>query len=288
VPFRYGFILNAGRTAESIVEVAVAAEEHGWDGLFIADAIGIETKDFPAFPFFDPWVLMGAMAARTRRLTLGTMLTAVPRRRPWKLAREVVTLDHLSNGRVILGTGVGAAQDDGGFYKVGEAMDLPTRAARLDEGLQIIAGLMTGKPFSFDGVHFKVDAMTLLPPPVQKPRVPLWVVGVWPKPRSMARALRWDGLIPQPPTPAKGYPEPFSPEVYREIKAYVDEHRKTDGPFDIPASGTTSGAKKDQSKARDQVRAYAAAGATWWLEASFSFDTKAPLKRIRQGPPRLD
>ena len=155
VPFRYGFTLNAGETAESIVDVAVAAEEHGWDGLFIADAIGIETNDFPAFPFFDPWVLMGAMSARTKRLVLGTLLTAVPRRRPWKLAREVVTLDHLSDGRAILGTGVGAAEDDGGFYKVGEAMDLPTRAARLDEGLQVVAGLMTGKPFSFEGRTFQ-------------------------------------------------------------------------------------------------------------------------------------
>ena len=141
--------------------------------------------------------------------------------------------------------------------------------------------------------------MTLLPPPVQKPRVPLWVVGVWPKPKSMARALRWDGLIPQPPSPAEGYAEPFGADVYREIKAYVDEHRKTSGPnaagagfeggpFDIIASGTTSGEKKDRSKAREQVRAYADAGATWWLEASFSFDTGAPLTRLRQGPPRID
>ena len=104
----------------------------------------------------------------------------------------------------------------------------------------------------------------------------------------MARALRWDGLIPQPPTPAEGYPEPFAPNIYREIKAFVDEHRKAEGPFDIPASGTTSGAKKDRSKARDRVQAYADAGATWWLEASFSFDTGAPLKRLRQGPPRID
>jgi hypothetical protein len=288
MPFRYGFILNAGETAESIVDVAVAAEEHGWDGLFIADAIGIETKDFPAFPFFDPWVLMGAMAERTKRIVLGTMLTAVPRRRPWKLAKEIVTLDHLSDGRVIVGTGLGAAEDDGGFYKVGEAMELPTRAARLDEGLEVVAGLMTGKPFSFDGEQFKVDAMTLLPPPVQKPRVPLWVVGVWPKPKSMARAIRWDGLVPQPPTPAEGHAEPFGPDVYREIKSYVDEHRKASGPFDITTSGTTSGAKKDRSKARDQVQAFADAGATWWLETSFSFDTRAPLKRLRQGPPRID
>jgi len=288
VPFRYGFILNAGETAESIVDLAVAVEEHGWDGLFIADAIGVETNDFPSVPFFDPWVLMGAMAVRTERIVLGTMLTAVPRRRPWKLAREVVTLDHLSNGRVILGTGVGAAEDDGGFYKVGEAMDLKTRAARLDEGLQVLAGLMMGRPFSFDGEHFKVNAMTLLPPPVQQPRVPLWVVGVWLKPKSMARALRWDGLIPQPRSPDEGYPEPFAPDVYREIKAYVDEHRKAEGSFDIPASGTTSGARKDRNKARDQVQAYAEAGATWWLEASFSFDAQAPLKRIRQGPPRID
>jgi hypothetical protein len=167
-------------------------------------------------------------------------------------------------------------------------MDLKTRAARLDEGLQVLAGLMTGKAFSFDGEHFQVDAMTLLPPPVQKPRVPLWVVGVWPKPKSVARALRWDGLIPQRPAAAEGSSEPFSPDVYRQIQAYVEEHRVAEGPFDIPASGTTSGAKRDRNRERDKVRAFAEAGATWWLEASFSFDTKAPMKRIRQGPPRID
>ena len=285
---RYGFSLNAAQTAESIVEVGLAAEEHGWDGLFLADAIGIETPDYPAFPFFDPWVLAGGIAARTQRIVIGTMLTAVPRRRPWKLAREVLTLDQLSGGRAVLGAGLGAAEDDGGFYKVGEAMDLRTRAGRLDEGLQIVAGLQTGEAFSFDGEHYHVDSMTLLPPAVQEPRVPLWVVGIWPKPKSMARALRWDGLIPQPYRSGEGHPGPLEPDDYREMKAYVDEHRESDGAFDITAGGTTSGAKEDQGETRDRVGAFAEAGATWWLESCFSFEAEDALKRIRLGPPRID
>lgn len=285
---RYGFSLNAAETAENILEIGLAAEEHGWDGLFLADAIGIETPEYPAFPFFDPWVLAGGIAARTERIVIGTMLTAVPRRRPWKLAREVLTLDQLSGGRAVLGAGLGAAEDDGGFYKVGEAMDLRTRAARLDEGLHIVAGLMTGEPFSFEGEHFQVDSMTLLPPAVQKPRVPLWVVGVWPKPKSMARALSWDGLIPQRFRSGTGHPEPLTPDDYREVKAYVDDHRTADGPFDITAGGTTSGAKGERSKTRDEVAAFADAGATWWLEACFSFEAEDALKRLRLGPPRID
>src|SRR5579862_1556720 len=119
-------------------QLAQDAEEAGWDGIFIADALAIETPDYPAFPWFDPWVVLAMMAERTSRIRLGTMITALPRRRPWKLAREVATLDHLSGGRMIFGVGLGAAEHDGGFYKVGEPMELSVRAELMDEGLAII------------------------------------------------------------------------------------------------------------------------------------------------------
>ena len=169
-------------------------------------------------PFYDPWVALGLVAVATSRIRFGTMVTAMPRRRPWKLARETMTLDHLSNGRFILAVGLGAAADDAGFYKVGEKMDLKSRAELLDEGLEILAGCWSGKPFSFHGKHYQVDDMTLAPPPVQSPRIPVWVVGVWPKTKSVNRALRWDGIIPQ-----KYKPEPnemyMKPEEIAEVRA---------------------------------------------------------------------
>src|SRR5215510_9849005 len=124
---RFGFILPTSEP-KVCVELAALAEQTGWDAMFIPDCIAIETPTIPPLEAFDPWVTLAAMAAATRRVRLGTMLTAVPRRRPWKLAREVMTLDHLSGGRAILGVGLGAAEDDGGFHKVGEVMDLKVRA----------------------------------------------------------------------------------------------------------------------------------------------------------------
>ena len=274
---RYGFTLNGGDNFRQLVEFAVDAEAAGWDGFFLPDAIAIETKQFPALPFFDPWVLLGAMAIRTERIRLGTFLTALPRRRPWKLAREVVTLDHLSQGRAILAVGLGAAEDDGGFYKVGEEMDIRIRAQRLDEGLEILAGLWQGKPFSFTGEHYNLDQMTQLPPPVQKPRVPIWVPGVWPKPKSIDRTIRWDGIIPQAAR--------LKPETVAQIRQYVLERRATKDPFDIIVGGSTPGAVKDRKKAAAKVRPFADAGTTWWIESLWSGDVR---KRIQQGPPRLD
>src|SRR5436190_24311266 len=119
---------------------------------------------------------MAAMATRTRRVRIGALVTPLARRRPWKVARETVTLDHLSGGRLVLAVGLGAL-DDGGFGKVGEPTDPRTRAERLDESLAILTGLWTGLPFGFQGRHYQVDEMTFSPGPVQRPRIPIWVAG---------------------------------------------------------------------------------------------------------------
>src|SRR5436309_7472646 len=152
---RVGFILPTGEP-RVCAELAALAEKTAWDGVFIPDCIAIETPAVPPQEAFDPWVTLAAMAAATRRVRLGTMLTAVPRRRPWKLAREVMTLDHLSGGRAILAAGIGAAADDAGFYKVGEAMDVKTRAELLDEGLTLLDALWRGQPVTFHGRHYQV------------------------------------------------------------------------------------------------------------------------------------
>lgn len=277
---QYGFVIEGG-DATATSELTQEAEAAGWDGVFIADAMDIGMPNSPPFPWFDPWIVLAAMAMRTERIRIGTMITPVPRRRPWKLARETITLDQLSNGRLIFGAGLGAAEHDGGFYKVGEAMDLKVRALRLDEGLAILAGLWSGKPFSFSGEHYDVKEMTMLPTPVQSPRIPVWVPGVWTKQKSMQRALRWDGIIPQKYKSM----ERMTPAEVRELKRFVGEHRSSSEPFDIVVGGTTQGGNR--KRAATTVSAFAEAGATWWLESAMTSWDKL-RKRIKQGPPRLD
>jgi len=272
---RYGFVIPTGGPRE-VAELAREAEEAGWDGVFYWDGIAIGEMDT-----YDPWVVMAAMAMRTERVRVGAMLTPPARRRPWKLARETMTLDHLSGGRLVLPVGLGAT-DDGGFSKVGEPTDRKTRAQRLDEALEILTGLWSGEPFSYRGEHYHLDEMTFRPPTLQRPRVPIWVVGAWPSERSMNRALRYDGVLAYT---TRGEVEP---EDIKAIKAYVEEKRGSGSPFDIVWEGQTPG--DDPEAASSTVRPYAEAGATWWIESPWT-PPNAPedlSRRIRQGPPRID
>src|SRR5262249_5512171 len=174
LPMKYGFVLPAG-DARTAADLAYDAEQAGWDGFFVYETVwGI-----------DAWVSLAAAAMRTERIRLGTLLTPVSRRRPWKLASETVTLDHLSNGRLILAGGVGAPEP--GCEACGEVTDRKLRAELLDEGLDILTGLWRGQPFNYDGKHYHVRETSFAPPPppVQQPRIPIWVVGAWPRMKSM-------------------------------------------------------------------------------------------------------
>jgi Luciferase-like monooxygenase len=280
---KYGFIIPGGDT-KSIPDLAVEAEAAGWDGVFIPDCISIETENIKPWPIYDPWILLAVTAVRTEHIRIGTMLTPPSRRRPWKLARETVTLDHLSNGRLVLPVGLGAAGEDVGFYKVGEEMDLKIRARILDESLDILDGLWSGKPFSYEGEHFHVQEMTLLPPPLQSPRIPIWVVGAWPTKKSMRRVLRWDGLLPTKKDVANN---PMTPDDIRAMKAFVDENRTQATPFDIVWEGETPGEDREQAVAI--VRPWANAGVTWWMESRWDNASRDDVElRIKQGPPRID
>ncbi len=192
---------------------------------------------------------------------MGTMLTPLSRRRPWKVARETATLDHLSNGRLVLPVGLGAL-DDAGFGRVGEATDRKVRAELLDESLDIITGLWSGKPFSYVGKHYKVEEMTFLPAPVQQPRIPIWVVGAWPHMKSMRRVLRYDGLLPAKMDPDGSFAQ-VTPDDIRVVREFVERERPSTTPFDIIWEGETPG--DNPGKAAAIVRPYAEAGATWWL-----------------------
>ncbi len=277
---RYGFVIPGGDLA-TIIALAQEAEAAGWDGVFYWDGIYIES----AGAMYDPWVVLGAIALRTERVRIGAILTPVSRRRPWKLARETVTVDHLSHGRLILPVGLGALED-GGFGKVGEATDRKMRAGLLDEGLAILTGLWSGQPFSFHGEHYHVEEMAFLPPPVQAPRIPIWVVGAWPREKSMARALRYDGLLPNK-LDADGTQAEITPADIRAMAAYCAAHRDPATPFDIVAEGRTPG--EDPERAAAIVRPFAEAGATWWTEAMWEAPNgpDAVRARIRQGPPRV-
>ncbi len=275
----YGFVLPQG-DVHSLPAMAQEAEEAGWDGVFIPDCISIETPTVPPQPFYDPWVVLALMVTRTQRIRLGTLLTPPSRRRPWKLARETSTLDQAAHGRLILPVGLGAAADDAGFYSVGEVMDTRERAQLLDESLEILTGLWSGQPFHYDGKHYRIQNMTLLPPPMQSPRIPIWVVGVWPRTKSMQRALRYDGLIPQRLNNAA-----VTPQDLHAMKRYIDEQRTLTTPFDIVIEGETPG--NDQARARSIISEWLNAGATWWIEARWEATSTDDVRaRIRQGPPR--
>ena len=182
---KYGFVLPRG-DARTAADFALAAESAGWDGFFVWEPVwGV-----------DAWVSLTAAAMKTARIRLGTMLTPLSRMRPWKLASETATLDNLSGGRVILAVGLGAI--DTGFAEFGEVTDRKQRAELLDEGLDILTGLWQGQPFNYQGKHYQIKETTFfLPaPPVQKPRIPIWVVGAWPAQKSLRRVLKYDGLLP--------------------------------------------------------------------------------------------
>jgi hypothetical protein len=232
-------------------------------------------------------VALTAAAMRTERIRLGTMLTPISRMRPWKLASETATLDNLSNGRVILAVGLGAT--DTGFAEFGEVTDRKIRAELLDEGLDILTGLWRGQPFNYDGQHYHIQATSFQPPPppVQSPRIPIWIVGAWPRMKSMRRVLRYDGLLPNV-IGDDGKVRMSGPtyDELRQMKAFIETNRTASTPFDIISEGKTPG--DDPKQAAAIIHPWAEVGVTWWLEAMW--DDNAPdhvLARIKQGPPRM-
>jgi alkanesulfonate monooxygenase SsuD/methylene tetrahydromethanopterin reductase-like flavin-dependent oxidoreductase (luciferase family) len=272
---KYGFVLPTG-DARAAADLAELAEQSGWDGFFVWEPVwGV-----------DAWVSLTAAAMRTSRIRLGTMLTALSRMRPWKLASESATLDNLSGGRVTLSVGLGAVET--GFSAFGEQTDRKVRAELLDEGLDILTGLWQGQPFSYQGKHYRVQPtdFAVPPPPLQRPRIPIWVVGLWPREKSLQRALRYDGLLPSA-MGSDGKVSQASMDQVREIHAYVAAQRGPEVPFDIIVEGVTPG--KDPAREAETVQSWQQAGATWWLESMWEAQGENGLKdlarRIRHGPP---
>ncbi|MEL4319680.1 LLM class flavin-dependent oxidoreductase [Leifsonia sp. YIM 134122] len=289
---KYGFIFT-GSDPSLAVELAVLAEQSGWDGFFVWEGIWA----------VDPWSTLAAAAVATERIRLGTMLTPVPRRRPWELAGQTMTVDRLSGGRVILSAGLGVPEDiEARFWIFESDPGRRVRAEQLDESLELLQKLWQGEPFEHSGVHFRAARTEeMLPPPiVQQPRIPTWVVGVWPRLRSMRRVARYDGWIPNyAPPGATGAAGPeaqqllFTPEVAAEAIAWIRAERSAAGladrPFEVIQEGTTTGTDAAEDAAR--VRPWADAGVTWWLDANWQVpaDEVADYARSRvaAGPPTI-
>lgn len=259
-------------------ELAVEAEAVGWDGFFIWDHIApLGTKSNCAVS--DPWVTLAAIAVRTTTLIIGTGVTPIPRRRPWKLARETVTLDHLSEGRLRLGVGIGT--DDVREYSAfGEAPEDMVHAAMLDEGLSVLTGLWSAQPFSFNGTHYQVNDAHFLPAPLQHPRIPIWIAGFWPNKKPFRRAAQWDGVW------VYGRDTRLTPSDIHEMYSYVQQHRTSTAPFDIVYGDETSG--MDRASDAAYVASYAEAGVTWWVEglSHWRGSVEEQRERLRRGPPR--
>ena len=269
---KYGVILPGGSATEQL-EQAVLVEQAGWDGVFVWEA---------AFGV-DAWSLLAAFAVRTSRVRLGTLLTPLPWRRPWKVASQVVTVDRLSEGRAILTVGLGAIATD--LPETGEVLELSERASMLDEGIDLIRELWAGRQ-RFHGRHFHYQCdrrdLVEVARPVQEP-IPIWVVGLWPRPKSMRRVLRCDGVVPQYDG-GEG-----SPSQLQELCSWLSDHGVA-GSVDVIAEGETP--PDDAPLASAIVQPWAEAGATWWLETRWEMPHHSPermeqvRRRISAGPPR--
>ncbi|TCC66160.1 LLM class flavin-dependent oxidoreductase [Kribbella pittospori] len=284
---RYGFVLPLG-DARDAAELAALAEENGWDGFFVWEAVwGI-----------DAWVMLGAAAMTTERIRLGTMLTPLPRRKPWDVAGQTSTVDNLSNGRVTLAVGLGVSGDDR-FWLFEDDPGRKVRAELMDESLEMLQYLWRDESFEYAGKHYRSKKIGDLvppapPPPVQQPRIQTWVVGAWPRPKSMRRAALQDGWLPNyvvPPGETRGE---WTPDLLAEGVTWIRNERATHGltmdGYDIVAEGTTTA---DDPNPASTVRPWSEAGATWWIDADWtSLDPaavrQAAERRLKAGPPRVD
>lgn len=278
---RFGlFFPNFGPFGDPDVLMMLAseAERSGWDGFFIWDHILFEAED--PQNVVDPWVALAGVATATQTIRLGALITPLARRRPWKVARETATLDRLSGGRLIFAAGLGFPPY-AEFELFGENADNPLRAEKLDEGLEIVAGLWSGEEFGFSGNQYEIGRTRFLPTPKQQPRPPIWIAGWWPRKAPFRRAARWDGVFPE----LKEGAVP-SPQDLREIIAYVQQHRTRQDAFDVVINGYTS---EDTGEAGSTVAPYIAEGLTWWLERidpTRLFSVEEARQRIAAGPPK--
>jgi hypothetical protein len=272
--------------AREFAEIAALAESSGWDGVFTYETLwGVHA-----------WVTLGAASMTTSRVKLGTLLTPAARWKPWDLASSVLTVDRLSEGRAVLSVGLGALHGGWTAFEADEGRRI--RAEKLDDVLAIYDGLMRGQPFGYDGKHYSArpTEFQLPEPPVQRPRPPVWVVGVRVLDRerqpSLDRAARWDGLLPQIIDAKDERRHLDRPDELAEIVGQVTARRTELGlsgePYDVIIEADSTGEFIQLEPSVPRV--WAEAGATWWVESWWTIprgpDGLAELRRrIEAGPP---
>jgi alkanesulfonate monooxygenase SsuD/methylene tetrahydromethanopterin reductase-like flavin-dependent oxidoreductase (luciferase family) len=259
-----------------LVELACRAETSGWDGVFIWDHVAYRELGWPVA---DPYISIAAIAAHTSRVRVGVLLAALARRRPWKFAREMATLDVLSEGRLIVGVGLGS-QPREEFAAFGEDPRPSRRHELVDEGLDIVCGLWSGQPFSYEGQHYRVAESLFLPSPVQRPRPPIWIGGRWPARQSFRRAGRFDGVFPTFKDVA--HSERPTPAQLKAVVEYTQSYRAGEAAsFDVVMEG------QSDNQDHELVVAYEDVGLTWWVEKLgwFRGSVDFTRRRIEQGPP---
>jgi Luciferase-like monooxygenase len=273
---KYGFYTpNFGYCGDpkNLCALAIECEQAGWDGFFIWDHLQFPDME----PAADPWVALSAIAAQTSSISIGPMITPLPRREVVKLAREALTLDHLSDGRLILGIGLGfqALPEWSGF---GHEQEARVRGEMADEGLQVLKALWSGEPVNHIGTHYKAVCEAWAKPKCE-PSIPIWIAGQWPGKKPFHRAAKWDGVIPMARDQMEG--GKIEPTDLHDLMAVISAQHEPSPEFDVVMIG--------MEPDPDELQAYARSGASWWLEASgpWSRTLEEMKHQIRCGPPKM-
>ena len=243
-----------------LAELAVDAEEAGWDGFFVWDHVRYRA---PVQAVTDPWIALAAIAARTQRVQIGPMVTPLARRRPQIVARQVVALDQLSRGRVVLGVGLGLDASGEEFVRFGEQTDVRDRATMFDEALELVGALLSGSPVDHHGRHYTAADVRFLPTPTRG-KLPIWVAARWPHRAPLRRAARYDGV----------FVIDLEPRQLPEVLAALGPERSES--FDIVV----------HDRPESDPRRWADVGASWLLTTfdAFSAEPDAVRRVISRGP----
>lgn len=265
--------------ARLLADLAVEAEDAGWDGVFLWDHINWPDDDVGGRRLgglhVDPWITLGLIADRTSRVLLGTAVTPIARRRPAKLAREILTLQQLSGGRFVLGAGSGGWTTE--FDDLGDEPELKVRAEMLEDGLELLQKMWSGDAFEHTGTHYRGSGRSFCPGGAE---VPIWLGAMWPAQKPFRRAARFDGVMAMAQDPA----QPLSVDEVRTIAELIAANREGEGSFELAVALTLS---DDAAADAERARAYEAAGATWWQDGVFppAENLDALRAKIRRGPP---
>ena len=258
---KYGiYIANFGPnwTVNDFVELAKEGEKAGWDGFFMWDHL--YAGDMPEANVLDPFITLAAIASQTKKIRIGTTITPLARRQPWKVARETASLDQLSNGRFILGVGLGGdpAKE---FAAFGMESNDKLRGEMLDESLDILQGLWSGEKFAYNGKHYQIKETQFLPATVQKPTIPIWVGGNWPNKPPFRRAARYEGVFPLLLNSYDG----LEPKHYPEILTYIKKYQQQpDKPFDVVFM-TNFAYWYKENKFDEMISEYSSNGVNWFV-----------------------